>query len=69
METLKNCFMCSIKLNTITMLTNRCKCNHTFCNSHKYAEHHNCSFDHKKVAQRQLAKENVQCISIKVETI
>mmetsp|Transcript_71381 Transcript_71381/g.149171 ORF Transcript_71381/g.149171 Transcript_71381/m.149171 type:complete len:234 (+) Transcript_71381:74-775(+) len=35
-----------------------CRCGYTFCSKHRYAEDHNCDFDHKGKGREILAKNN-----------
>lgn len=35
-----------------------CRCGYTFCAKHRYAEEHNCDFDHKGAGREILAKNN-----------
>uniref|UniRef100_A0A7N0TVH2 Uncharacterized protein n=1 Tax=Kalanchoe fedtschenkoi TaxID=63787 RepID=A0A7N0TVH2_KALFE len=36
----------------------QCRCGHTFCGSHRYAEEHDCDFDFKAKAKTEIAKAN-----------
>lgn len=35
-----------------------CRCGYVFCSKHRYAEEHNCVFDHKEMGRNLLAKAN-----------
>lgn len=41
-----------------------CRCGYVFCSKHRYAEEHNCDFDHKSAGREILAKNNPN-ISVK----
>merc|ERR1712137_845923 len=49
------CFLCNKK---IGLLGFQCKCLYIFCDVHRHAEDHNCSFDHKSWGQEILKKQN-----------
>ena len=36
----------------------KCRCGMTFCGTHRYPEHHGCSFDFKEMGREQIAKAN-----------
>ncbi|XWS66698.1 hypothetical protein CRYUN_Cryun05aG0223400 [Craigia yunnanensis] len=36
----------------------RCRCEITFCGSHRYPENHGCTFDFKKVGREEIARAN-----------
>lgn len=49
------CWFCGKKCG---LLGFECKCGYTFCSQHRYAEDHNCIFDHKTRGREILAKNN-----------
>eukprot|EP00929_Paragymnodinium_shiwhaense_P054653 TRINITY_DN27405_c0_g1_i1.p1 TRINITY_DN27405_c0_g1~~TRINITY_DN27405_c0_g1_i1.p1 ORF type:complete len:245 (-),score=88.35 TRINITY_DN27405_c0_g1_i1:193-927(-) len=49
------CWFCSKKCG---LLGFDCKCGYVFCSQHRYAEEHNCEFDHKARGREILAKNN-----------
>jgi len=40
------CFYCNKKLKTLQLITNKCRCNNTYCNKHLFYKSHNCSFNY-----------------------
>ena len=40
------CFFCNKKINTIEIITNKCKCNNIYCNKHLFFKNHNCAFNY-----------------------
>jgi len=49
------CWLCSKK---VGLLGFECRCGYTFCAKHRYAEDHDCQFDHKAKGREILAKNN-----------
>eukprot|EP00747_Dinoflagellata_sp_TGD_P165631 gnl/TRDRNA2_/TRDRNA2_187167_c0_seq1.p1 gnl/TRDRNA2_/TRDRNA2_187167_c0~~gnl/TRDRNA2_/TRDRNA2_187167_c0_seq1.p1 ORF type:complete len:260 (+),score=84.87 gnl/TRDRNA2_/TRDRNA2_187167_c0_seq1:57-782(+) len=49
------CFFCQKKCGLTGF---ECKCGYVFCSKHRYAEEHNCDFDHKKAGREILEKQN-----------
>lgn len=49
------CWMCKKKTG---LLGFQCKCLYSFCDVHRHAEDHECSFDHKSWGQEILKKQN-----------
>lgn len=49
------CWICGKKCG---LLGFDCKCGYKFCSQHRYAEDHNCMFDHKARGREILAKNN-----------
>lgn len=49
------CWMCSKKCGLTGF---ECRCGYTFCSKHRYAEEHNCDFDHKGRGREIIAKAN-----------
>jgi predicted nucleic acid binding AN1-type Zn finger protein len=45
----------------------KCRCGHSFCGSHRYADAHACSFDYKAAAAQQLAKANPVVAASKID--
>lgn len=46
-----------------------CKCENYYCNSHRHAELHSCSFDFKKQGNVLLEKQLVKAVSSKIDHI
>ena len=64
----KCCFEgCSKKIKLVESITNKCKCGHIFCNSHKHPESHDCQFDYKAAAAAEIMKN--ACPTAKLEKI
>lgn len=40
-----------------------CRCGYTFCSKHRYAEEHNCDFDHKSRGREIIAKANPSLVN------
>uniref|UniRef100_A0A7S1Q175 Ubiquitin-like domain-containing protein n=1 Tax=Alexandrium catenella TaxID=2925 RepID=A0A7S1Q175_ALECA len=51
------CYACNKKIGLTGF---QCQCGYFFCSSHRYAEDHNCSFDHKSHGREILAKQSAQ---------
>jgi len=49
------CWLCSKK---VGLLGFDCRCGYVFCSKHRYAEDHDCQFDHQKKGRDILAKNN-----------
>jgi predicted nucleic acid binding AN1-type Zn finger protein len=47
------CNDCRMKLN---LTTYPCRCGKYFCSSHRYSEDHNCTYDFKAHAKKELLK-------------
>ncbi|KAG4183911.1 hypothetical protein ERO13_A09G138500v2 [Gossypium hirsutum] len=47
----------------------RCKCEITFCGSHRYPENHGCTFDFKEVGREEIARANPLVKAEKLEKI
>ncbi|KAI8060452.1 hypothetical protein BC940DRAFT_312041 [Gongronella butleri] len=52
------CFMCRVKIPLAKQLTNKCRCDYVFCDSHRYPDKHECQFDHASMDKDILAKNN-----------
>ncbi|XP_034040880.1 AN1-type zinc finger protein 4 isoform X2 [Thalassophryne amazonica] len=52
----KHCFLCGRKTGLATSY--ECRCGHSFCATHRYAETHNCSYDYKSAGRRLLQQTN-----------
>ena len=46
-----------------------CKCEKIFCQAHRYAELHTCTFDFKDESRKRLEKQLVKTVAAKLETI
>ncbi|OQR98686.1 hypothetical protein ACHHYP_08238 [Achlya hypogyna] len=62
----RKCWSCSSKIG-LSAIT--CRCGFTFCNRHRYAEEHNCTFDFRRQAKRKLEEENPLVVPQKVARI
>lgn len=60
------CFSCRKKVGLTGF---KCKCGHTFCGQHRYAEAHECTFDYKTAQRAKLAENNPLVQAAKVEKI
>ncbi|CAO3643846.1 unnamed protein product [Cunninghamella blakesleeana] len=52
------CFTCKTKIPLTKQLTNKCRCEFIFCDSHRYPDKHECQFDHAAKDKDILAKNN-----------
>jgi len=60
------CLTCRKKVGLTGFL---CRCGGTFCSMHRYTDSHQCTFDYKKVAREQIAKQNPVVIAEKINKI
>ncbi|KAL7996664.1 putative Zinc finger, AN1-type, AN1-like Zinc finger [Plasmopara halstedii] len=51
----KRCWECKKKLGLTAI---ECRCGYIFCNSHRFEDQHNCSFDFKAADRAELARRN-----------
>lgn len=58
------CAVCNKKI--LISFTCKCSSDKIYCNSHRYAEKHNCTFDYKTEFKNQLIKNNPIVVSEKV---
>nr|CCA27656.1 conserved hypothetical protein [Albugo laibachii Nc14] len=49
------CWECKKKVGLAAI---ECRCGYVFCNSHRYADQHECSFDYKAADRAELARRN-----------
>lgn len=62
---MNRCFSCRIK----TLVLIKCKCENSYCSKCRDADKHACTFDYRKNAQHELAKNNPNIKSKKLEEI
>lgn len=60
------CFTCSKKLGLIPF---ECVCKHVYCSVHRYADKHECTFDYKSNAAKDIAAKNPLVQASKIEKI
>jgi len=60
------CNLCSKK---VGILGYKCKCESTFCKSHRLPEDHDCDYDFKQASKAKLAKENPVVMASKISKI
>jgi len=60
------CLTCRKKVGLTGFL---CRCGGTFCSMHRYTDSHQCTFDYKKVAREQIAKQNPVVMAEKINKI
>ena len=63
----KRCSTCSKKIKSVMPL--RCKCKNYYCNIHKIASEHDCSYDYLKENQDRLREKNEKIVANKLESI
>eukprot|EP00053_Salpingoeca_punica_P005748 m.56321 g.56321 ORF g.56321 m.56321 type:complete len:173 (-) comp13381_c0_seq1:373-891(-) len=51
------CWKCGTKISLVQQSTNICRCGYVFCDVHRYAEAHECDFDHKESGRSVMAKQ------------
>ncbi|TDH69782.1 hypothetical protein CCR75_008123 [Bremia lactucae] len=51
----KRCWECKKKVGLTAI---ECRCSHVFCNSHRFEDQHNCTFDFKTADRVELARRN-----------
>jgi len=47
----------------------KCRCGYTFCAQHRYAECHQCTFDHQEYHRAELERQMLGCVAEKVEKL
>ncbi|CAO3655375.1 unnamed protein product, partial [Mucor hiemalis] len=52
------CFSCRTKIPLAKQLTNKCRCEYVFCDTHRYPDKHDCNFDHAQNDKDILLKNN-----------
>ena len=63
----KRCLTCNKKIKSVMPL--QCKCKNYYCNMHKVASNHNCSFDFFKENQNRLRERNQKVVANKLENM
>jgi hypothetical protein len=59
------CFTCNAKLTIAKQISNKCRCEYIFCDSHRVPSKHNCDFDHQQLNKDILEKKNPKITSNK----
>ncbi|KRZ97810.1 Zinc finger A20 and AN1 domain-containing stress-associated protein 6 [Trichinella sp. T8] len=62
----KRCEQCKVKLPLIPM---ECRCGKVFCKLHRYAAEHQCTFDYRKMAAKEIARNNPKVEAEKLRKI
>jgi hypothetical protein len=60
------CYECNKKLGLLPI---KCRCNNIFCEKHRYAEKHMCSYNYQEQYKKELIKQNNLVISEKISKI
>jgi predicted nucleic acid binding AN1-type Zn finger protein len=60
------CFSCQKK---VGLLGFKCRCDQTFCSTHRHADAHACPFDYKAAGREELAKANPLVVTKKLQNI
>ena len=60
------CFACNKRVGFTGF---RCRCEYTFCASHRHSNKHNCTFDYKALGRDAVAKANPAVIADKVDKV
>merc|ERR1719150_1110321 len=61
-----HCWRCS---KNVGLTGIRCRCGYIFCSEHRYAECHDCDFDHKQFHRQHLEKQILGCVAEKLEKL
>lgn len=56
----KKCYECDSKIKNVLPFI--CKCNHYFCNRHRYPDH-KCNFDHHEYHKENVSKTNPKLLT------
>ena len=43
------CFNCTKKIKLVEVISNKCKCDNSFCSKCKYPNEHNCTYKYSKI--------------------
>lgn len=62
----KRCWSCRRKVGTLGIA---CRCGFIFCGEHRYADRHECKFDHKQLQKVKLRSQNPTLLKKKFERI
>lgn len=60
------CRQCNRK---VGLLGFQCRCGHSFCGEHRYADAHGCAFDYKTFEREQLKKQNNRVVADKLQKL
>lgn len=60
------CWVCS---KSIGLTGIQCRCGYYFCSHHRYAESHDCTFDHQGFHRELLEKQILGCVGDKVDKL
>ncbi|KAI8325548.1 hypothetical protein GQ54DRAFT_254602, partial [Martensiomyces pterosporus] len=52
------CFKCRSRVPLVKQTTNKCRCEHVFCDTHRFPDQHNCEFDFMTRDRKDLEKRN-----------
>jgi hypothetical protein len=47
----------------------KCRCGLKFCSKHRYVDQHNCTYDYKEQAKKELEGKNPKVVAAKIEKI
>ena len=64
--TRNKCNKCNKKLKLTAF---KCKCEHYYCNEHRYSDTHDCTFDYKKIGKEILKKNNPIILHKKLDKV
>lgn len=60
---------CPVCKKRVGLLAFKCRCGGQFCETHRYPEAHQCSYDHKAVARNKIQDENPVVLSDKLDRV
>ncbi|ORX68586.1 hypothetical protein DL89DRAFT_207263, partial [Linderina pennispora] len=52
------CFKCRSRVPLVKQTTNKCRCEHIFCDTHRFPDQHACEFDFMSRDRKDLEKRN-----------
>jgi hypothetical protein len=58
------CYLCKKRVGLTGI---ECRCRYVYCDKHRYADMHNCPFDHKRQQRRKLQKQLAIVAASKLE--
>lgn len=54
---------CNKKLTFSQQITSKCKCEKVFCDTHRLAENHYCTFDFKSTINKDIYIQSNKCVN------
>jgi len=69
------CSICYKKISLLDKLTSKCRCENYYCKNHKFADNkisdhgHECSYNYKMNFIKELIKQHMKVVCVKVDKI